>query len=581
MKDSTKILGFRGEISDVNELIQTEIPKIPEMAKMAKGCLNYLERTPDPSRNYECKFSIGPLNIPYHIPTNVSNEYGYDPVSLGDTDLRMDVVYPYMREIAGISEKGDGELGVRARAESYKNEKGLCETNPAAFTGCPIDGKWISFWGAAHNVLFYCDEFERTGERKWLEEAFSIMSLIISFASSKDNMLYMPYGIAPWKDGEWLQIGWMEIHQKNYPFILEPLVRLYEISKEPSILEAAYYFAEGTLNGAQTNQRNSAINPETGEFEEHVHIHTRMIWGMAHFGVVTGDVRYTLWAKRAYDFVISKGTDYGWYPEHYPQLSLKSETCVIGDMVVIAYWLAKAGFHEEYDRMERTYRNYLRTAQFYITADFVSLFKSLHKECTEQEIEKALEQLKELEGGFVAQLAFNDLVTDVENIGQSGLRSGVQMMGCCPPSGMLGLYYIWKGIIQKVEDNVYINMSLNAKTQYADICVDYASENRLEIKSYTSGDFFIKLPSWANKTVARIYLNKQEIPKHWSGPGVCYLEVEGVKAGDVISLYYPLISFKQTFIPCSLPTNTEPITVSWIGNSVVSVEPKGEFLPVY
>jgi len=28
MKDSTKILGFRGEISDVNELIQTEIPKI-------------------------------------------------------------------------------------------------------------------------------------------------------------------------------------------------------------------------------------------------------------------------------------------------------------------------------------------------------------------------------------------------------------------------------------------------------------------------------------------------------------------------------------------------------------------------
>jgi hypothetical protein len=581
MGSSLKIPGFREDISDVKELIQADISMISEISEMASGCLNYLDCTPDPSKDFECKFSIAPLGIPYHVPFVPSNDYGFDPTSLGDTDLRMDMVYPYMREIAGITKKSDAEIGVRSRAESYKNEKGLCEINPSAFTGTPVEGKWVSSWGAALNILFYCDEFERTGESKWLEEAFKITTTLISLALSKENMLYMPYGVAPWKDGQWLLTGWMEAHQKNYSFIIEPLVRLYEISKDPSILETANCFAEGILKGVQPNQGKVAINSETGEFEQHVHIHTRTIWGMAHLGVVSGDARYLLWAKRAYEFVISKGTDFGWYPEHYPQAVLLSETCVVGDMTAIAYWLSIAGFREEYDRMERTYRNYLRTAQFFVTPDFESLFRNIYKENPLQELESALEKLKEIEGGFLAQISLNDLITHIEGIGKPGLFNGMQMMGCCPPSGMLALYYIWKAIVRKVDNSIYINMSITARTKYADIISDYSSKDRLVITAHIDSNFYVRPPVWAKKIDIRVYLNRREISTHWSGYGAEYIKVENVKKGDKICLYYPLISFKQTFTANSVLSNSEKTTVLWIGNNVISIVPKGKFLPIY
>ena len=81
---------------------------------------------PDPARAYECKFDLGPLGLPVHAPQTVPpNEYGYDPVALGDTDCRMMLQYARMRAMAGEDAACAVEAGVRARVLGYLRDDGL------------------------------------------------------------------------------------------------------------------------------------------------------------------------------------------------------------------------------------------------------------------------------------------------------------------------------------------------------------------------------------------------------------------------------------------------------------------------
>lgn len=136
-------------LSDVVTAAPAERPSRVEgddvdLAEMARGALNYLRGNPDPARDYECKFELGPLGIPCHLPLSVPpNQYGYDPISLGDTDCRMYSQWVHMREMAGVGEPDEVEQGVTRRVLGYLGEQDFAWLNPAAWTGEPVEGYWI------------------------------------------------------------------------------------------------------------------------------------------------------------------------------------------------------------------------------------------------------------------------------------------------------------------------------------------------------------------------------------------------------------------------------------------------------
>jgi formamidopyrimidine-DNA glycosylase len=39
--------------------------------------------------------------------------------------------------------------------------------------------------------------------------------------------------------------------------------------------------------------------------------------------------------------------------------------------------------------------------------------------------------------------------------------------------------------------------------------------------------------------------------------------------------------FAQTFVPQSVPNRQEKLTVQWLGNQVLGVEPRGKYLPMF
>lgn len=584
MAESAVNKQFRGEIQSLPQAtcLYTPEPDDLDLSQMARDALNYLRGNPEPARGYECKFSLGPLGIPCHHPEIAPpNQYGYDPVSLGDTDCRMDWQYAHMREMAGEIEQEHVERGVRQRVTSYLRDDHLAWINPVAYIGEPIDGYWVGTWTSAKLLVSLSEEHARTGDLAARKEARAIFEALRGIAQWDGDKAYY-WGIAPYKEGEWLIRGWCEEHGRNYPFIVEPCVRYWECTGDEEAVELAKAFTEGFLAGSQPDQRDLRINPDTGSFQRHVHCHTHAVWGVAHLGVVLGEQRYLDWARRVYDFVLANGTDFGWYPEFIPQGEYRTEICVVGDMVSLGAWLARGGWPHYWDHIERTIRNELRRSQFFLTTEFTALFNELHRDKPKEVVEEAIAELRRLEGGFVAQTSFDDWVSYTETIGQAGLsRNGIQMMGCCPPEGMRGLWEAWCGVVEEKPDGVFVNMSLTRDHPVARVTANRPESGRLQVEIRKPVTHYIRPPAWVERDAVRLTRNDSPAPVAWGGPADAYVVCPDSVAGESIELSYPVPAFRQTFTPTSVPGRDDSIAVRWVGNTVVSVEPRGRYLPMF
>lgn len=578
MIDKQKIF-LRGEICNVSMQTYGQIAEPASLNRMAKEALNYLEKNPNPELDYECRFAQYPSQIPYHISFFPANEYGYDTISLADTDVRMQMVWEPMRHMAGIFEPSNVEMGVYRRNDGYIKEDGGTYTNPAAFTGVEVDGTWLTIWGTAHQIIYFCDIYERTGEKEYLARAKKGLDCVLKLAVSKAGMMDFPYS-TPYRDGEWLTLGWANEHKDNYVYIIEPLIRYYEVSGDEAYKKKAVLFAEAFVNCMRNTRKNLEINPEDGSFDRHTHFHTRCaLAGIAHLAYITKESRYLRWARRVYDFVLSNAPGFGWYPEEMPSEGV-SETCVNGDMMMTAYYLGLCGELDVYDEMERNWRNYLRCTQFFVTPDIENFIRFVNKDKTEVEIQNALQELKKLEGGFVAQVTWNDLTQRQYQMEEGKGDKMLYMMGCCPPSGMLALYYIWKGAVLKRKEGIFINMTVTTDTEYAELTADYNSENKLTVKAKESGNYFLRVPEWTTYEDAEVYINGTYVTPDWDGPQCRYLVVRDVKKEDVISLRYKLVRLSQKISETTLE-GKRYYCFEWLGNSVLSVSPNAKYIDLF
>ncbi len=574
---------FRGHLTELSEQAPTTARPDPlDVGEMAARALNYLRGNPEPSRGYECKFSLGPLGIPCHVPLSPPNAYAFDPISLADTDCRMNLQYANMRAMAGEAEPDEVERGVAQRILGYQRDDHLCWANPEAFTGQPTPGEWASTWCSGKLLHWLCDRVERTGDEAELAAGQAIFEAIRALASWSGDRAFFPRGPAPWRDGEWLSGGWADSHCRNYPSVVEPIVRYWEVSGDEAALDFAVALCEGFLAGSQPDMGDLRIDPETGEFQGHVHLHTHALWGLAHLGAAIGETRFLDYVQRAYDFVWSRGTDYGWLPEFIPQGEYRTEVCVVGDMASLAAWLAKGGHPHYWDHLEQSVRNLLARSQFALTEPFVALFRELHRDRPEAEVAAALAELRRLEGGFVAQATFDDWVSYPDTLGQAGLNTnGIHMMGCCPPEGMRALYEAWSGTVQLRPDGVFVNLGFHRDHHAATVKALRPADGGYEVTAKHGGRYHLRPPAWAPRARSVVLRNGREARAGWGGPGARYLVVDRVRSGEVLSLRWPVPHFTQEHPATSVPGRDQTVTVRWVGNQVVGVEPAGRFLPMF
>lgn len=561
-----KLQGFLGEIGQVR-LLPTTIgeniscgtpsPDI-DLVGMARRAMHYLINNPSPERGYETRFSISPLACP---PSARADQK--DSTAEGDTENRMDWEFIFMREMTGVKEGNEVETTIWKRILGYIREDGLSWARPYALgvrEGDPEQPCAMN-WTTGLTLGSLLERHERDGDPQHLKLARRLFLGLRSLASWDTGRAYYEGGLSGWRrDGRWLLTGC----SPHSPSILMAVARYWEVTHDPEVLAFARAFADGQLAGLQPGAGDFRIRPDGTYGGSNCHLHVRAVIGVAHVGALTGDPRYVDWARNVYEFTRSMGTDWGWFPES-PRVG-NSETCATGDMVDLARWLARAGYAEYWDHVERYVRNYVSQAQFFLTPEFRKIYRSANKDKPAAEVDAGLALLGRYEGGFVARVYPNDLA-------RSRTTEGMNMMGCCPPEAMRAIHIAWSHVVAETRRGIEINMALNRDHPAARVMSFLPHEGKITVQARRNADFYLRPPSWTLRKAVQAYVDGKASKPDWEG---AYVRFAGVKSGQQLTITYPLVDFSQRVTIAGKTYNYR-----WIGNTVLGVEPAGTILPLF
>jgi hypothetical protein len=215
-------------------------------------------------------------------------------------------------------------------------------------------------------------------------------------------------------------------------FIINPLVRWYELSGNESALKLATYLSNWIVyhtdyiqdDGSFTLSKSEGEKEPSGyDFRGHVPTHMATAAGIIRCGIATNDNELVNYGKKMVDYVdnLSRGTgsnSFGWFFENV--LTPTCETCSIRSMIDCAILLAKAGYPEYWNLVERTSRNQLVENQL---RDIDWMKSTIHLDDTEDEVYNNVAE--RVRGGWAGWSYPNDWV------GTKTLPVDPQIMCCC------------------------------------------------------------------------------------------------------------------------------------------------------
>lgn len=543
---------------------------------MAAWGLRHLIHNPRPALNYEPVFWVRPL----HVPPTLA---GHDPIVPGDTDCRMDWEFIYMRDITRSDAGRDVEKGLRQRILGYVGPDYLAWQTPGArmegdiYKGATVPEEKEAWpWSTSKIIRSLAETYVRTGDPDARDLAGKMFVALRQLATWDSGRAY--FAGSAWRDGKWT------VNDGAPSTALEPIVRYWEATDNPEALQFANGLAEGIIASPELLPQGNFILP-SGEFHGHMHSTLHSVWGVAHLGAVRGNTRYVEWSKRVYDYAAQFGTGTGWISAALWDQPVRelSETCATSDMVSIASWVAQAGFPDYWDHVERTFRNYLRPLQFFVTPRYEALYREVNQGQPEEAIRAGLDRMRELQGAMWGGPAPNDCINWIASPKQCGPYNTpygcAAIFGCCIGEGMRALYTVWSNIVTANSQGVFVNLSLNRDSQWAQVISSLPDRGRIDVIARQTGDYFLRPPAWAPRGQVRVTRGGHEAPVEWGGPALAYVHMKDVKPGEVLTLVYPLATWTQ--VVAIWPTKPDlKLTIHWKGNSVVAMEPKGKGLPV-
>ncbi len=579
--------GIPGAISDVKVLPVGTLSPLPknfspsdaDLQKMAAWSLRYLNRSPRPNLNYEPVFFVRPMNVP-------PAPEGHDPIVPGDTDTRMDWEYRNMRAILNQSESGVVEDHLHARVLAYLHADGLAWVPPGhymegdVYAGAQVGAQEVvSTWATAKILRSLSEIYKQhsdEAQRRLMRQVFVALRNLASWDSGR---AYYPFGSGAWLNGKWLK-------PQVPTAALEPIVTYWEATGDTEALSFARSLADGLMADAELLPPDNARLMPDGEFHGHMHSTLHAVWGVAHLGAALQDPRYLNWAKQVYDYAAQFGPGSGWMQAALWDANVRelSETCASSDMMSIASLLAQSGFPEYWDHVERDFRNYIRPQQFFVTAEYERLYRSLNRDQPAAKVEAGLARMRDLQGADLGGPAPNDWINWIAAPKQCGPYATpygcMGLFGCCAPEGMRALYTTWQGIVTYEKNKVLVNQSLTRTSQWADIISSLPEQGRIDVTAHRSGEYLIRPPSWAPRRDIRLLRDGKEINDiQWDGPALAYVRVANVKSGETLTLAYPIVQFRQIW--GNWPSQpTLKLTISWAGNSVLEMTPRGKGLPI-
>lgn len=308
----------------------------------------------------------------------------------------------------------------------------------------------------------------------------------------------------------------------------------------------------------------SGLVAPSGEF--HGHVHAEGYAGLATAAVyqahLAGRDDRLRWAERVYAWIRNRSTRHGWVPDamdlpeqHYwywyqvPWLPPTCETCALTDVLQLGMALARSGYPEYWDDVERFARNHLLASQFPPAAAFLPPGAS--------ETPGARAMAGSFASATLPTSLYGHLATGCEPI----------VEGCCTGSGARALHLLWEHAVEDRADGLYIHLGFSVERKAAEVLGYEPYEGRREVRLRAARRVLLRLPDHAPRDRAELWVDGQQQEPVWRG---AYADAGLLGPGQVVVLRYPLRTFSEQVV-----VNRQELTVDWKGDTVLAVRPEG------
>jgi hypothetical protein len=237
----------------------------------------------------------------------------------------------------------------------------------------------------------------------------------------------------------------------------------------------------------------------------------------------------------------------------------------VSDLMHVCAYLGRGGHSLRYDLVERTLRNFLPQEQFFIDDRFLQLWRQQ----SYPDHDRQLALVRRLEGGFLCR------TTPSDRWALPGRPEGpISLEGCCPPTGMTGLYLAWKEIVRATSKGVFVNMAFNRDCSEATVVSFLPDQGRLTVVPKRAGAFYVRIPGFAPHGQVTAWRNgRKSRAITWSGD---YVTFRAAKKGEELTVTYPLVTCVQTVHRAG-----KDYTIHWKGNSLTGIEPRDGVWPLF
>ncbi|CAN5414704.1 hypothetical protein BH10CHL1_BH10CHL1_48510 [soil metagenome] len=433
-------------------------------------------------------------------------------------------------------------------------------------------------WAQRGTLLGLTSCWLATGEERFYTAACRLVDGLLRIAVRHPAGLYFPEGY--YRTSGWqtqtlrLAIG---IEEYNAA-VLWPAVRFYAASGYAPALTLAEGLASFALHQTQGYLPNGAIAPVKAELEDHFHTRGNFMLGILKLGLLSHRPEYVAWARQGFDHARLVGTEFGWFPEgiHHRH----GEVCCMTDMLELALLLGQHVDPAYYADAERFGRNHLLEGQFLELDALQQAIDRLPMRDRPAPYEGRYSTSEGIVasqvGAFASRSTLNDAFhTDV-----------LSMMQCCNAAGTRGLYDLWHYAIERrpatesALPQQRVNLRFSVATPDLQVISHEPTTGQLDITATATCQVAVRLPAGEDHAFvltpnpAAATWQTQTIPAQ---QGYVHFMLA---AGETAQVHYALHE-RSTHYTVGTPERNTTCIGHWRGETLLRVEPAGEFLPLY
>ena len=587
---------------------QDTVPNTLDLAERAGLAVNFLTETLNPNQDYTLYTTVQLISVPpamIHMTSDLQCQRKYLEV------------LPMARMMSGSKQNLDIEFGNMRMCLKMQGDDGLiyspvsgrpwvCPNNPQnamPVNDGNIDQVCCLGYGTGRMLSAFCIYAQKDPQGPWREAARKLVDGYHRTAIVDGDNAYI--------FAEWILPGQKVVKPETKAVGLAggviPWIALGLIHYDRTQGNAES--AELARKMIQYDLFDMGYFAEDGRFLEdfpklpqwcHAHTHCMGILAGLYQYEQAGDKKFWDRAVNAFEWYkrheLSK-TKIGYFPETVPapnferpeHFTIMSEICEVADMIIAAVKLSRHG-KDHWDDVDRWLRNQLVEAQFTDISQVTDLQQKGYPELSVPQHHRdyfygdgqytTANVVNRGLGGFAGQPSINDK--------QGYPEKFHTLVNCCSGNGVRAFFHVWRDMLtykqtrprmwvgggESDQGNLRVHLLLNRASKWADIHSYIPYTGRVDVKAKQELDLEIRIPEWVKPADVQCEVEGKARKLSFDGR---YAKLGWLKPGEVAKLTFPISERTETVNI----QGKQDYTLVIRGNTVVSIDPPGKYLPLY